>query len=203
MVAVAAVSVHSNAAEKLINWVQFGPMEKKQTGGNEQMKLHSKAILLVAAIALAACSNNGPGRYGAGAAGAGADALGAVSDPTSPAYFNQVVGDRVHFVVDQSTLSAEAQAILDGQAEWLLTNTDFNAVIEGHADEQGTREYNIALSERRAVAVMEYLVAKGVSSARLTTIPYGKERPIALCSDESCYTQNRRAVTVISAAGLG
>lgn len=168
------------------------------------MKLHAKTILLVSALALAACSNTGAGRFGAagGAGGAGVDTMGLASDPTSPAYFQQTVGDRVLFAVDESTLSDEARLVLDGQAAWLMTNTEYTAVIEGHADEQGTREYNVALSARRANAVLEYLISRGVSPARLTTIPYGKERPISLCSQESCYAQNRRAVTVLAAGSM-
>src|SRR5699024_8430561 len=95
-------------------------------------------------------------------------------------------------------LTPEAQATLNSQAQWLLTNTDYNAIIEGHADEQGTREYNLALGARRANSVEEYLIAQGVPASRLRTVSYGKERPIALCSNESCYAKNRRAVTVIS-----
>ncbi len=93
--------------------------------------------------------------------------------------------------------------VLDGQAQWLMTNSDYLAIIEGHADEQGTREYNLALGARRANAVREYLISRGVPASRLQTISYGKERPIAVCSDEACYSQNRRAVTVISVASLG
>jgi peptidoglycan-associated lipoprotein len=93
-------------------------------------------------------------------------------------------------------------ATLDGQAQWLMTNSDYLAVIEGHADEQGTREYNVALGARRANAAREYLISRGVPSSRLRTISYGKERPIATCSDASCYAQNRRAVTVIAAGAL-
>lgn len=170
------------------------------------MKLHSKAILLVLALGLAACTN--PGRFGAGGAGGaggnGIDAagLGGVNDPSSPAYFQQSIGDRVLFAVDQSSLSAEATQVLTQQARWLANNPEFTALIEGHADEQGTREYNLALGARRANSVMEYLVSQGVSPARLKTITYGKERPLAICSDEACYSQNRRAVTVIAASGL-
>lgn len=168
------------------------------------MKLHSKAILMVLALGLAACTN--PGRFGAGGAGGagGIDSagFGGANDPSSPAYFQQAIGDRVLFAVDQSTLSPEATQILTGQARWLNNNTDFTALIEGHADEQGTREYNLALGARRANSVMEYLVSQGVSPSRLKTITYGKERPLAICSDEACYSQNRRAVTVIAAAGL-
>ena len=165
------------------------------------------AALLVAVTALSACTR--PDRFGdadAGATGpiAGVDpnALGAASDPRSPAYFSQVVGDRVLFQVDQSTLTPQAMQTLDGQAQWLLTNTSYLAVIEGHADEQGTREYNVALGARRANAVREYLISRGVPESRLRTISYGKERPIATCSNESCYSQNRRAVTVISAGSV-
>ena len=90
---------------------------------------------------------------------------------------------------------------LDGQATWLLNNVDYQAVIEGHADEQGTRDYNLALGARRANAAREYLIARGVSAARLRVVSYGKERPIEICSSEDCYAKNRRAVTVL-AGGL-
>jgi peptidoglycan-associated lipoprotein len=113
-----------------------------------------------------------------------------------------VVGDRILFAVDQSTLSPEAQTVLAGQAQWLTSNPEFTALIEGHADEQGTREYNLALGARRAAAVREYLISQGVAESRLRTISYGKERPLQVCSTEACYSQNRRSVTVIS-AGLG
>ena len=92
--------------------------------------------------------------------------------------------------------------VWDGQAQWLLTNSDYVAVIEGHADEQGTREYNLALGARRANAVREYLISKGIPASRIRTVSYGKERPIATCADEACYSQNRRAVTVISIGSL-
>jgi len=169
------------------------------------MRLQTTAFLLIGALALTACANTSAGRFGAGGGGAGTAnaALGSASDPASPAYFQQAIGDRVLFKVDESVLNAEAQLVLDGQAQWMLTNTEYAASIEGHADEQGTREYNIALSGRRANAVMEYLVSKGISPARLTTIPYGKERPLALCSNESCYSQNRRAVTVLTGGATG
>ncbi len=155
---------------------------------------------LIAGLALTACTR--PDRFGAdgsGANGIDQSSLGSASDPNSPAYFNQTIGDRVLFVVDQSNLTPEAMATLDGQAQWLIGHASYFAVIEGHADEQGTREYNIALGARRANAVRDYLVSRGVSPDRLRTISYGKERPIAVCSDESCYSQNRRAVTVVSA----
>lgn len=163
--------------------------------------------LLVAAVALSACTN--PNRFG------NDDALsnpvnpapgqplngvvpGSANDPTSTAYFNQTVGDRVLFLVDQATLTAEGRSTLDGQAGWLLTNSDYQAVIEGHADEQGTREYNLALGARRANSAREYLLSKGVPAARLRVVSYGKERPIEICSSEACYAKNRRAVTVLA-----
>ena len=170
------------------------------------MTLTSKILILMAGLALAGCTD--PNRFsgsagGAGAGGAGSGAIvpGSANDPTSTAYFNQTVGDRVLFAVDQSAISDAGQVVLNGQAEWLLNNTDFTAVIEGHADEQGTREYNVALGARRANAVREYLVSRGVAGNRLQTVSYGKERPIEICSSEACYEKNRRAVTVL-ASGL-
>ena len=164
------------------------------------MKLLIKSTLMVAMLGLAACSQAGLGGNGAsGQYGAGA---GGNYDPASPEYFNQTIGDRVFFAVDQSNLSAEAIATLDQQANWLLSNPNYTAIIEGHADEQGTREYNLALGARRAASAQEYLISRGVAPNRLSTISYGKERPIEICSNEACYSRNRRAVTVI-AAGAG
>ena len=166
------------------------------------MTFLSKAILVTAGLVLAACSN--PDRFdesGSASANANASIAGTAQDPTSPLYFQQAVGDRVLFEVDQSNLTPTATATLDGQAQWLLTNTDYQAVIEGHADEQGTREYNLALGARRANAAQEYLISKGVPPGRLRVVSYGKERPIEICSEEACYAKNRRAVTVL-AGGL-
>jgi peptidoglycan-associated lipoprotein len=173
------------------------------------MTLTPKALLIMATLTLAACQN--PDRYGAGAgadgagdgsAGAGGfidtTGLGDPSDPRSIAYFNQTVGDRVLFAVDQSTLSAEGRSVLQGQANWLAQNPGYAIIIEGHADEQGTREYNLALGARRAAAVQAFLVSQGVASDRMRTISYGKERPLEVCSEEACYNKNRRAVTVLS-----
>jgi peptidoglycan-associated lipoprotein len=173
------------------------------------MTFAPKALLLLAALTLAACQN--PDRYGAnggagGAGGAGGyidtTGLGDPNDPRSIAYFNQTVGDRVLFAVDQSTLSPEARSILTGQANWLSQNPGYTVLIEGHADEQGTREYNLALGARRASAVQQFLVSQGVAANRMKTISYGKERPLEVCSDESCYAKNRRAVSVL-AVGAG
>lgn len=165
------------------------------------MKTWTKAVLTVAALSLAACTD--PSGFGAGddyGTGTGADSgLGSSADPGSIAYFQEAVGDRVLFLVDQSTLSEQGRLTVLAQANWLMENADYVAVIEGHADEQGTREYNLALGARRASAVQELLVSQGVASNRIRTVSYGKERPIEICSEESCYAQNRRAVTVLTA----
>ncbi|MEM6371769.1 MAG: peptidoglycan-associated lipoprotein Pal [Pseudomonadota bacterium] len=170
------------------------------------MKLRTSLLMICAALSVAACTN--PNRFGGVeggsdpfANGANGAIPGSASDPTSPAYFQQAIGDRVLFAVDQSTLSPAGRATLDGQAVWLLQNADYTAVIEGHADEQGTREYNLALGARRADAARSYLVAQGVQPGRLQVVSYGKERPIEICSEEACYAKNRRAVTVL-AGGL-
>ncbi|MEM6939639.1 MAG: peptidoglycan-associated lipoprotein Pal [Pseudomonadota bacterium] len=168
------------------------------------MKRVWRTGLLIAAIGLAACTN--PARFGAGGGDGPVGAPGAVvpgsaNDPTSTVYFQQSVGDRVLFEVDQAVLTDIGRSTLDGQAVWLTTNADYTAMIEGHADEQGTREYNLALGARRANAAQEYLISKGVAATRLRVVSYGKERPIEVCSDEACYAKNRRAVTVL-AGGL-
>lgn len=168
-----------------------------------------KWMILAGVLAMAGCAQQdgfdtaGPGA-GAGTTGAAAGVTpGSADDPTSAAFFQQAVGDRVFFVVDQSTLTDEARTILAAQATWLTQNPDFSAIIEGHADERGTREYNVALGERRANAAREFLVSRGVPSNRLQIVSFGKERPIEICSDEACYTKNRRAVTVLSAGLSG
>ncbi len=167
------------------------------------MSYLSKAILLIAVLGLAACNN--PDRFGAGGAdgfgGAGgieSTGLGRADDPRSVAYFQQTLGDRVFFAVDQHTLSDQARQTLAGQAQWLQTNSSYALIIEGHADEQGTRQYNISLGERRANAAQNFLIAQGVAANRIRTVSYGKERPVEVCSSEDCYSRNRRAVTVLS-----
>ncbi len=112
-------------------------------------------------------------------------------------YLVQNVGDRVFFATDQSSLDGSARATLRNQAQWLAQNGELRIVIEGHADERGTRDYNLALGARRANAVRDFLISEGVNSSRLQTISYGKERPVSLCSEESCWSKNRRAVATI------
>lgn len=161
-------------------------------------------LFLGLALALAACTN--PNRFDNEPTDATVDLNAgapitdpATSDPGSPAYFSATVGDRVLFAVDEHTLSAEARSVLVQQAQWLNSNSQYTAEIEGHADEQGTTFYNISLSLRRAAAVQQFLISQGVAPNRLTTNGYGKERPIEICSEERCYAQNRRAVTVLNA----
>ena len=108
-----------------------------------------------------------------------------------------IAGDRVFFDTDEYDLDDRDRATLDSQAAWLQRNTAVRVTIEGHADERGTREYNLALGDRRANAAKNYLAARGVSAGRMTVISYGKERPEALGSDEEAWAQNRRAVTVL------
>ena len=164
------------------------------------MKLFNLAALLVAALTLAACSNPRAGMIDDSGPrdGIATTALGDPSDPTSIAHFNQRVGDRVHFVTDSSELSGEARSILRAQAAWLGNNPQYQVLIEGHADERGPREYNVALGARRADAVERFLTQEGVQRGRLRTVSYGKERPVEACPEQRCWDQNRRAVTVVS-----
>jgi peptidoglycan-associated lipoprotein len=162
-----------------------------------------RASFVLALVVVSACSNNNAGRWASdGADGANGYAQGSASDPASPAYFQQTVGDRVYFTVDQSAIDDSARVVLAAQADWLAQNPAYKVTIEGHADEQGTREYNLALGARRANAAREYLVSMGVSADRIQTVSYGKERPAELCSAESCYAMNRRAVSVINNANF-
>lgn len=152
--------------------------------------------VLALALALGACAKNTAEGDGINGAGYGAGSGG----PGSLQEFAASVGDRVFFDTDQTDLNAQGEATLAKQAEWLNRYGRYNFTIEGHADERGTREYNFALSSRRAESVKNYLVAHGVAAARMRTISYGKERPVATCDDISCWSQNRRAVTLLNGA---
>jgi len=149
------------------------------------------AAVLAAVLGLAACANNPTGQQ-AGVAGAAV--------PGSAQDFVVNVGDRVFFESDSTELTPQARVTLDKQAQWLQHYNRYSFTIEGHADERGTREYNIALGARRAQVTREYLVSRGIESHRMRTISFGKERPVAVCNDISCWSQNRRAVTVLSAS---
>src|SRR5689334_20783842 len=140
------------------------------------------------ALATAACANTANTTAGIGGSAA----------PGSQQDFVVNVGDRVFFESDSTELTAQSVATLDKQAQWLQHYSQYTFTIEGHADERGTREYNIALGARRAQTVRDYLSSHGVSAQRMRTISYGKERPVAVCNDISCWSQNRRAVTVLN-----
>jgi peptidoglycan-associated lipoprotein len=145
---------------------------------------------LIAALAVSACANK-PGDNSLASAGA--------ATPGSEQDFVVNVGDRVFFESDSSELTSQSRMTLDKQAQWLQQYQTYAFTVEGHADERGTREYNIALGARRAQAVRDYLVSRGIPASRMRTVSYGKERPVAVCNDISCWSQNRRAVTVLGA----
>jgi peptidoglycan-associated lipoprotein len=151
-----------------------------------------KYLSLIAAVALIAACDTTP-KDGSGAGGAGQTSV----RPGSQEDLAQNVGDRIFFGSDRSDLSTEARTTLARQAQWLKTYPSVTVTIEGHADERGTREYNLALGERRATAVKNYLAAQGIQAGRVKSISYGKERPAVLGSDESSWAQNRRGVTVV------
>ena len=146
--------------------------------------------VLAAALAISACANKAGDDAQANAAG--------MATPGSQQDFVVNVGDRVFFETNSSELTPQSRATLEKQAQWLNTYSQYGQfTVEGHADERGTREYNIALGARRAQTVRDYLISRGVAANRMRTISYGKERPVALCDDISCWSQNRRAVTVL------
>jgi peptidoglycan-associated lipoprotein len=156
-----------------------------------------RALAFLAALALLGACAEKPATTGA-ATGTGATASttgGAVPGSQQDLVAN--VGDRVFFAFDQSNLSGDARATLDRQAAWLQRYPQVSVQLAGNCDERGTEEYNLALGQRRANAARDYLVAHGVSGARITTISYGKERPVALGSDEQAYAQNRNAITSV------
>ncbi|WP_409361143.1 peptidoglycan-associated lipoprotein Pal [Bartonella heixiaziensis] len=155
--------------------------------------VHPLSMVLFFSLALVGCGRNHVGGVnGMNGAGFNQVPLGSGQD------FTVNVGDRVFFSLDSSSIEPDAERILMRQAEWLLRYPSYFITIEGHADERGTREYNLALGQRRAVAVRDYLMSLGVSVQRMRTISYGKERPVAVCDDISCWNQNRRAVTTIN-----
>ena len=161
-------------------------------------------LALVPFLALAACTNSEGGLNGGliGDSSSWDDPAANAedqNDPTSQVFFDKKIGNQVLFDVDEYILNSSAKAKLDEQARWLMDNPRYVIIIEGHADEQGTREYNLALGFRRAQSAQEYLVARGVSGLRLKTRSYGKERPLEICSAERCYAKNRRSVTLLTA----
>ncbi|MBO1905265.1 peptidoglycan-associated lipoprotein Pal [Microvirga sp. 3-52] len=151
------------------------------------------AAAIVLALGAAACSSNKDGM----ADGAGGFGAGGAATPGSAQDFVVNVGDRVFFETDSTDLTPTAVSTLDKQAQWLQRYPQYTFILEGHADERGTREYNYSLSARRAQVVRDYLISRGIPGNRFRTVSYGKERPVAVCNDISCWSQNRRAVTVL------
>ncbi|SEM89960.1 peptidoglycan-associated lipoprotein [Sphingomonas gellani] len=170
-------------------------------------KLHSTILAATALIALAGCAKKRPpvlppapaqnaGEVGANTPGTGMD-NGAVVPGSDADFRRSVSSNTINFSLDEFDIDATARGILDSQVEWLNRYPQVRITIEGHCDERGTREYNLALGDRRANSAKNYLVARGIDASRVSTISYGKERPVALGSDDASYAQNRRAVTVV------
>ncbi|MGE3064351.1 MAG: peptidoglycan-associated lipoprotein Pal [Hyphomicrobiaceae bacterium] len=161
---------------------------------------HGAVVRLAAAavltLAVAACSNTPKPE-------SELNGRGGPAVPGSARDFSVNVGDIVYFSTDSTDLSPEAQQTLQNQARWLQRYAQYSITIEGHADERGTREYNIALGARRAQTVRDFLARNGVNAGRIRTISYGKERPVAVCDDISCWSQNRRAQTVLNGGRRG
>ncbi|MBB6261266.1 peptidoglycan-associated lipoprotein [Paenochrobactrum gallinarii] len=149
------------------------------------------ALFMTLAVAGCASKKNLPNN-------AGDLGLGGSATPGSQQDFTVNVGDRIFYDLDSSVIRADAQQTLTKQAQWLARYPQYSITVEGHSDERGTREYNLALGQRRAAAARDFLASRGVATNRMRTISYGKERPVAACDDISCWSQNRRAVTVLN-----
>ena len=175
------------------------------------MKTTTVLLAATALVALAGCSKKRPATLppapggppmldaGSGTSGNGAygNGNGAVTPGSNADFTRSVQSNTINFGLDQYDIDPTARAILDSQVEWLTRYPNVRITVEGHCDERGTREYNLALGDRRANAAKNYLVARGIDAGRIRTISYGKERPVALGSDEASWAQNRRAVTVV------
>ncbi len=171
------------------------------------------ALALCAALLLAACGSSGSDTGGSipatdssqlssagGVNGSGLDngISGSSMGPGSSGEFETKIGNTIHFDTDSYSLNAEAQGILQKQAGWLQQYPQHTVTVEGHADERGTREYNLALGDRRATTVMNYLVALGIDKSRLSEVSYGKEKPICVDASDACWNENRRGVTALN-----
>jgi len=154
------------------------------------------AAVFAATLALGACAKDQTADANGGGFGAGGAAT-----PGTTQDFVVNVGDRVFFETDSTDLTQTAVSTLDKQSAWLQRYPRYTFVVEGHADERGTREYNFSLSARRAQTVRDYLASRGIQGNRIRIVSYGKERPVAVCNDISCWSQNRRSVTVLDGAG--
>lgn len=160
------------------------------------MNLFTKSLAVLSAVVLITACESNPTTSGSQSSTGGMGTGGPVT-PGSQEDLVQNVGDRVYFEYDSAMLDAQSQNTLERQAAWLKQYSTVNVTIEGHCDERGTREYNLALGERRAAAAKKYLAGLGIAASRISTISYGKERPAVIGSDESAWSQNRRAVTVV------
>jgi len=158
------------------------------------------AFAALLSLSLAACASD-PDPMASTDGGAGGFGAGSLN-PSSVEYFNVTVGDRVFFAFDSASIDPVARDTLVRQAQWLTANPAASVTIEGHADERGPREYTLARGARRAQAARDFLLAQGVSASRMRTVSFGKERPVALGSDEGSWAQNRRAVTVVAGAPM-
>jgi peptidoglycan-associated lipoprotein len=163
-------------------------------------RLARVAALALIAVSIGACANKelkSDGSIGGANSGMGMNGKGSAT-PGSQRDFAQNVGDIVYFSTDATDLTPEAQQTLTTQSRWLQQYAQYTITIEGHADERGTREYNIALGAKRAQSVRDFLVRNGINAQRVRTVSFGKERPVAVCNDISCWSQNRRAQTVLN-----
>ena len=170
-----------------------------QPGRMAKLARNPLVIAMIAGLALASCAKN---KKLNSADDLGLNANNNSGPPGSQQDFTVNVGDRIFFDTDSSSIRADAQQTLAKQAQWLNQYSSYQIVVEGHADERGTREYNLALGARRAESTRDYLASQGVAANRMKTISYGKEKPVAVCDDISCWSQNRRAVTVLQGAGM-
>jgi len=192
----------SNRGKVLINQIRLemvnpiNPRSMMAMFGLGNIVKSPVAILLVAILTVSGCASRQNLPNNAADLGLTGNAA-----PGTAQDFTVNVGDRIFFDTDSSAIRPDAAATLTRQAQWLAQYPSYQITIEGHADERGTREYNLGLGARRAAATRDYLVSRGVPATRLNTISYGKERPVAVCDDISCWTQNRRAVTVLTGVG--
>ena len=160
--------------------------------------MNLRSMTLLAAVLLVAACAEQPANKGAAAGAGGAASTATAVTPGSEQDLVTNVGDRVFFDFDKSDIKAEGRTVLQRQAEWLKKYPNVTVTVEGHCDDRGTREYNLALGERRAAAVKKMLVALGVPANRVSTISYGKERPAVVGDNEAAWAQNRRGVTVVN-----
>jgi peptidoglycan-associated lipoprotein len=162
-------------------------------------RLTTTLLIAASIVAMAGCAKKPPADIPPppGASGPASQGDGAIVPGSRADFERSVTSNTIHFDLDKYDINGEARTVLDSQAAWLTKYPNVPISLEGHCDERGTREYNLALGDRRANAAKNYLASRGVNPSRISTISYGKERPIALGSDEAAWAQNRRAVTIV------